>query len=408
MNSKVKVINCKNCGGSMKMFIASRKLQTLTCSYCGSVHDVQNEFEMLFKYSNTLNSNVPIEIGMKGNIKGVDFIVIGEIFYSDKLYPESKLLSLDYWIDYQLYSPTHGYATLSYENGHYIFSRRVRDIAPNLLKGVFLGNVVVYKDRAFKVVEIGKNYLYQVRGALSWRARKGDKTSVVMASAPPYMISYEKSKNELEYHFEEYIKPELIFEGFSLKKDQEDKRFGVHSAQLFDSPSLHALSKVSFISMIFSLLVLLFLFVLGSGKEIFSESWSSIDLKNTTSKDIDLSRASHLMNLQFKSPFSGNRWSDYSVVLSQNGKIVKNFSSELRFLRKKSPKMNIYFDAPSAGLYDLQIGSTTTKVSYINVSLKQNVWTMKYFFILFLISFFSYAFYLFKRYSFELNRDRND
>ncbi len=408
MNSKIKVINCKNCGGSMEMFIESRKLQTLTCSYCGTVHDIQHDFKMLFKYSNTLNSNSPIKLGMKGKIKDVEFIVIGEIFYSDKLYPESKLLSSDYWIDYQLYSPTHGYAILSYENGHYVFSRRVRDVAPNLLNEVYFGEVVYYKERAFKVMEIGQSYLYQVKGALSWQAKKGDKTEVVMASSPPFMLSYERSKNEIEYYFEEYIKPEFIFEGFNLKDNQEDNRVDVHTAQQFDSLSLNALSKVSFISMIFAILLLLFIFVLGSGKQIFSETWSNSDLKNSISKQIDLRNSSHLVNLQLKSSFSGNRWSDYDISLSKDGKIVKNFAHELNLARKKSPKMNIYFKALPSALYNLKISSQTTKVPYMNVSLKKNVWTMKYFFILFLISFFSYLFYLFKRYSFELNRDRDD
>ncbi len=404
-NNKIRVINCKNCGGSMEMFIESRKLQTLTCSYCGSVHDVQHEFNILYKYSNNLKSNSPIKLGMKGKIKDVEFIVIGEIFYSDKLYPESKLVMSDYLVDYQLYSPTHGYATLSYENGHYIFSRRVRDIAPNLLNGIFVGNVVVYRNIAFKVVEIYQTYLYQVKGALSWRAKKGDKTAVVMASSPPYMISYEKSRNEIEYYFEEYIKPEIIFEGFNIKNDQEDHRLGVHSAQLFDSPILQALSKVSFISMIFSIFVLLFLFIFGSGKEIFLDNWSGTNLQNAISKEVNVSNVSHLLNLQLKSSFSGNRWSDYDISLLQNQKVIKNFSNELNMARKKSPKINIYFKLPSMGKYNLKIASKITKTPYIKVSLKQNVWTLKYFFMLFLISFLSYIFYLFKRYSFELKRD---
>ncbi len=404
-SNKIKVINCKNCGGSMEMFVESRKLQTLTCSYCGTVHDVQHDFNVLYKYSNTLKSNTPIKLGMKGKIKDVEFIIIGEIFYSDKLYPQSKLFATDYWIDYQLYSSTHGYATLSYENGHYIFSRRVRDIAPNLLNDVFIGNVVVYKNMAFKVVEIGQSYLYQVKGALSWRAKKGDKTAVVMASSPPFMISYEKSKNEIEYYFEEYIKPELIFKGFNIKDDQEDHRLGVHSAQLFDSPTLNALSKVSFVSMIFSIVVLLFLFVFGSGKEILLETWSGSDLQNGLSKEVNIKNISHLLNLQLKSSFSGNRWSDYDIKLLQDKKVIKNFSSELNLARKKSPKMSIYFKLPFAGKYNLKIASQTTKVPYIKVSLKESVWTLKYFFILFLISFGSYLFYLFKRYSFELKRN---
>ncbi len=404
-SNKIRVINCKNCGGSMEMFIQSRKLQTLTCSYCGSVHDIQQDFKLLYKYSNTMQSNTPIKLGMKGKIKGVDFIVIGEIFYSHKLLPQSKLLPIDYWIDYQLYSQTHGYATLSYENGHYIFSRRVRDIAPNLLNDVFVGNVVVYRDMAFKVVEIFQGYLYQVKGSLSWRAKKGDKTTIVMASSPPFMISYEKSKNEIEYYFEEYIKPETIFEGFNIEDNQNDNRIGVHSAQLFDSPTLKALSKVSFVSMIFSIITLLFLYIFGSGREIFLASWSGSDLKNGISKEINLKSVSHLLNLELKSSFSGNRWSNYDITLLQNKKVVKNFYNELNLARKKSPKMSIYFKLPSIGKYDLKIMSQTTKVPYIKVSLKENVWTLKYFFMLFLISFGSYIFYLFKRYSFELKRD---
>ncbi len=406
MNSnKIRVINCKNCGGSMELFIESRKLQTLTCSYCGTVHDVQNEFKTLFQYSNTLQSDSPIKLGMKGKINGVEFLVIGEIFYSDKLAPQSKLNISDYWIDYQLYSFTHGYATLSYENGHYIFARRVRDIAPNLLNNIFLGSVVLYRGKVFKVSEIFSSYLYQVKGALSWRAKRGDKTDVVMASSPPFMLSYEKSKNEIEYYFEEYIKPELIFEGFNIDENIADKRLGVHTAQTFDSPTLEALSKVSFISMIFSILVLFSLFIVGDGKGIFSQNWSGSDLKNYVSRKVDLRNSSHLVDLELKSSFSGNRWSDYDVILSKDGKITKNFSSQLSLARKKSPQIDIYFKSPSSGIYDLKIGSKTTKVPYINVYLKKNVWSMRYFFALFLISFLSYIFYLFKKYSFELKRD---
>jgi hypothetical protein len=58
------------------------------------------------------------------------------------------------WVDFQLYSPTHGYAWLTWNKGHYLFSYRTRDL-PNPVTPTRLQPqmTVTLEGRAFQVFE---------------------------------------------------------------------------------------------------------------------------------------------------------------------------------------------------------------------------------------------------------------
>ena len=104
---KISSIRCTACGAPLTLHGGGHKIQTLNCAYCGAVMDARHDFAVLAQFANQHRPECPLELGMQGKLKGVDFTIIGMIAW----FAEGE------WVDLLLYSPTHGYAWLSYEQG---------------------------------------------------------------------------------------------------------------------------------------------------------------------------------------------------------------------------------------------------------------------------------------------------
>jgi len=209
--SNIKAIRCKSCHAPMPLRVASRQLKTLNCNYCGQVHSIADDFKKLYKFTNPIDGIETIKLGTNGKINGIEFTVIGFAVYTEEFTETLDPLGNDeYWIDYQLYSKTHGYAFLTHEDGDFTLFRRVRELPTPLLSASQEDETVNYQNMDFKVDEPYQSYLYFVAGSLTWLAKAGDKTECLDAlhgegvfSSADYILSYEKSKNEEEYYLGE-------------------------------------------------------------------------------------------------------------------------------------------------------------------------------------------------------------
>jgi len=211
--SKAHAIQCKSCHASLVFEVESRQLESLTCEYCGQVHDVQKNFRTLHHFKNSLREIRRIALGTEGKINGIAFMVIGYVVYTEVFTKDLSDLDEDeYWIEYQLYSKTHGYAFLSCEENEYFFYRKVRDLPTPLLTETHEEDEVYYRGLTFTLDEPYDAYVYAVAGSLTWTAKIGNKSNCIDAehssgffSSTEYFLAYEKSSTEEEYYLGEPI-----------------------------------------------------------------------------------------------------------------------------------------------------------------------------------------------------------
>jgi hypothetical protein len=142
---------------------------------------------------------LPLKIGMTGMLRGgVEFTIIGFLEYCYSEVGEEE----EYWIGYQLYSPTHDYIWLTWEYAtpqRYQLSRRVRSWTPNYSR-----------TKSSYTAEVSF-----VAGELTWIAKLGDKVTMGQTYEPN--ISFEKSKDEVEYYFNQYLNADSVHRSFGAE-----------------------------------------------------------------------------------------------------------------------------------------------------------------------------------------------
>ncbi len=261
-------IKCPNCGGSLDI-VGGRQISSVTCKYCGSVLDMENEYKVLSKFSKVSLPSTPFRLGNSGKIKGVRFTIIGMVAYSCN---RNITRGEDTWIDYMLHSPTHGYAWLSYEEGTIVFSRRTRKLPTKNMMSLEPKNRLEFDGKKYQFYERYLAYVTYVQGELTWIAKKGDVTTFFEAISPPFGLSYERSKNESEYFSSEYLDAKEIYESFGVKSI-EDEEF--NPLKPFSSPKAKVFAKVSFYFLLITLFILVMLKSFYNGSTVASDSFNS-------------------------------------------------------------------------------------------------------------------------------------
>ena len=107
----VKRINCTQCGAGLNV-LGGGRVRAHVCGYCGAEMDTQDNYKVLQQFKDMQRPSTPFEIGMEGEIDGVKMIIIGTIGKRESHFGRSWN-----WVDHQVFSPTHGYGWLTWENG---------------------------------------------------------------------------------------------------------------------------------------------------------------------------------------------------------------------------------------------------------------------------------------------------
>ena len=105
MKKDILSIRCKTCSAPLALLGNSLRSKTLTCQYCGTVMDSQDEFRAVYSFSNVQQPQTALRIGMQGQVDGVTFQITGFVVYKSSYRGE-----VTKWLHFQCYSPTHGYS----------------------------------------------------------------------------------------------------------------------------------------------------------------------------------------------------------------------------------------------------------------------------------------------------------
>ncbi len=409
-NRDVRQINCTHCGAPLELHGGHRVL-SLTCGYCGSVMDTRQEYKVLARHQEMQRPLTPFKIGMKGKIKGVEFTLIGIV--------QNRSQDGYGWVDYQLFSPTHGYAWLTYNRGHCVFTRRIRDMPkPTLPRRLGIRAPVYVKGRKLQTFEHYSSEITYVEGELTWVAALGEGSRVTEAIDPPYVLSYEADEQtgELEYAWGEYLDSNATYQALGV--EDGSKPVGVHPAQPFNPPGwMVGLSKAGKIYAGVALILLLYSLIFGGGSRVMRESFNELQAA-PVSKPFKVEEPGQLMKLDLHADLNNN-WAYYDVVINRkdNEQPVYALGEEISYYHgvdggeswsEGSQFAEALFKIEEPGEYYLEVETETqgaaSRLPPLHISVYRDVMVSRYFLILFIVCLAAAALLPYKRYKFERAR----
>ncbi len=387
-NKPLRSISCTQCSAPLELH-GGRRVESLTCPYCGSVLDAKHEYKILKKFSGkTEQIYAPLKLGMTGRLKGALFTVIGVIEYQ-------TVGELDTWYEFLVYSPTHGYAWLEYDHGHFVFSYRVRDLPDRDIRPINKYHFT-FRHNHYKVYEFYKAKIKYVAGELTWIAKVGDEVKLVEAVSPPYIYTQEKTVSEAEYTLGEYLPPELVYQAFKLTGTPQKPR-DIHPAQPFAAGAiLQGLSSAGKIFAPLNFLVLVAVLLLGSGNKVLSTHVLTEEyLAGSAMKPFTIHQSNRLIALNLYSDLD-NAWAWYDVEILKSGEPLFLMSQQISYYQgyeggehwsEGSKKARAYFKVPEPGEYFVQVsgeGGTgnsgnTPQNRSLQMEVKEGVIVSRYF-----------------------------
>jgi len=395
--STVKSIKCTNCAAPLDL-LGGGRVETITCGYCKSTLDLNNDYKVLGNFKSTKErQKLPFKIGMKGQLKGIDYTIIGCVSYQTKGYP------LYEWTDFLLFSPFYGYAYLTYEDGHLIYSKRNRTFPNTPWNKISSYDEFTVNQKAYVPFDKYEATVTYVEGELTWIAKRNDKISFIDLINAPYGISVEKSKQEIEHYENEYLSPSLVYEAFGL--ETQKKPHGFHALKPFERPFLKSLSLVSYwVLFIIALFVGIMLFD-GQGELIKQAVVTNTETKNiefTVKKteylvDLELTstKAKELDNFQLKI-YKENK---VYFSLNHNAAYIFNHNTgaiekKLQAWHKKSTQVRVSLDISEPGRYQLEVQAVDPSLkSKVLIRIKEASSRMNYFGYFFLLTLFFWLIY---------------
>jgi hypothetical protein len=386
----VKSIKCTNCAAPLDL-LGGGRVETITCSYCKSTLDLNDNYRVLSNFKQTIKQqNLPFKVGMVGTLKGVEYTLIGLATYRSVGYPISE------WTDFLLFSPLYGYAYLTYENGHLIYSKRNRTFPNTPWDKIPKYDAIAIDGKPYVPFDQYDATISYVEGELTWVAKRDDKSSFIDLINAPYGISVEKSKNEIEHYKSEYLEPSIVYEAFGIEKEKEPSTF--HVLKPFERPFLKSLSLISFwVLFVVALFAAVILFD-GQGKVI-----QRFVAHNTKPVNVDfyVNDTKYLVDLELSSSTS-KELDNFKLQIHKDNKVYFSISPTSAYLfsdktdesikrlhpwDKKSTKVRVSLNIEEKGTYKIKVNPINkTLKSNVSIQIKEASSRLNYFAYLFILT----------------------
>ncbi|CAA6803105.1 MAG: Unknown protein [uncultured Sulfurovum sp.] len=389
MSKNIYAIKCTNCAAPLDI-LGGGRVQTITCAYCHSVLDLNDHYKVLSNFEKVPRSLAPFSLGMKGKIKGTQWTIIGWIHYKTAEFPAEE------WDEFFLYSPTHGYAWLVYEEGKVSFSKRIRDF--NLPSWqIQKPRTLFYRKGHYVRKESSyQTYIEYVEGELTWIAKFGDQfTTWDYHGVRHQSLSIEKANSELEVYHTEKIHTKDIYHAFNLESPKEHEI----NKNIYLDPDITIEEEVdSIISNYLYKILVLILAILSIASLFYSKTIYNKTYSSNFEAPITIDSNAFLTSIKLSVNNSGEK--DNKLWLYKNGKKIFYIDkSKVEFIKKDiqsswSPRAvsaTIYLKLDK-GNYKL-VGHKNNNKTYTTITIEQEVIRVKYLIPLVLIFIFMFLFH---------------
>lgn len=396
MSNQPESINCSHCAAPL-MVSGGQRVNSLTCQYCGTVMDANNGYAEVKRwddFNEELSKYSPLALGQKGSFKvgkfkGIEFTVIGTMVYR-------TVGEGDQWLEYQLFSATHGYYFLVYEDGHWLFVRKIREIPSKfypITKATFAAS-----GRKYTVFDSYQAELVQIVGETTWEANLGDRSKNVLAIDPPYSFEIEKTDTETEYFQGQYLTLDEVEDAFGEVKAR--KPSWVHPAQPYVvKPTLAAVSAAARPFALVALIAFIGLLMFGGGEQLYKQRIEPGAVSESDQiGDFTVRNADKMLQMNLKSSIN-NSWAWYhlEIIDADSQQVIYDLSKEMSYYHggsgddswsEGSSDITLHFKAPKPGRYTISLagseGGRGTAESVL-VEIRQGVLPKFYFVMLTII-----------------------
>ncbi|GHC65318.1 DUF4178 domain-containing protein [Neogemmobacter tilapiae] len=225
---RLQKIQCPSCGAGLDV-LGGGRVKVQICGYCGTELDAVAGYKALRQFNDLKRPDTPFRLGMEGEIAGVRQQIIGIMGQVEVWEGQTWR-----WVDHLLYSETHGYSWLTLEDGHLVWSRRVRWALPMVaydLHGIEHGEHrpgFRALGRDWTYFESGVQKTDFVEGAFTWEPKMGDGVQVIRWLTPGEMLSVELSGTEQETTLSVLLDRLAVLKSFGLDPAEVRGGWGQH------------------------------------------------------------------------------------------------------------------------------------------------------------------------------------
>lgn len=264
--AQVKALSCPNCGGTVEIRGFGHALNAV-CVQCLSVLDTQHPgLRILQQFGEAQRFQPAIPLGTRGKFQGTDWEAIG--FQVREIEADGALYR---WHEYLLFNPCRGFRYVTLYDGHWNWIRTVPGL-PQPAGGARAA--VSYQGRKYSHFQTSEAKTIFVMGEFPWQVRVGETASVADFVAAPWLLSSEKTAEEITWSLGEYTPGETVWKAFRLPGSPPRPQ-GVYANQ--PSP-FHSRVKSAWLMFGLFFLAWIALFVVVAGvspeQEVFEQRYS--------------------------------------------------------------------------------------------------------------------------------------
>ena len=247
MTGETLKLNCTECGAGLDV-LGGGRVRTHVCGYCGAELDAQDDYKVIQQFRDMKRPDTPFDLGMRGALWGVEFTVIGTMAWAE--YHGGKSW---HWVDHQIYSPTHGYAWLTVEDGHVTFTRKSREasipgtLSENVIESAEHRPSVRFQGQTFRYYSSGRASPTFIEGEFNFKPDMDDSIRYVSLMGGDRMLDIVDSRKEREYEVSELPDQTALLESFGVERARRPRPRGRHPLDALDRTPLQLFTRNLFL-----------------------------------------------------------------------------------------------------------------------------------------------------------------
>lgn len=201
---KAHSVRCTNCHAPIELFGNQQRSKIIVCGYCGTAMDIKNEFRALYAFTHVEKPSSRLRIGMRANIKGVEFIISAFVIY------ESLQGETEEWVEYQLYAEKYGYAYMMIRGEKCCFLRKTYHLpSPNIWL-LSSGDSFTANQQQYTIEQFYLSKVLHSEGALLENIKQDKRDKQCFARIDDQYFYSKYSVNKVMYFQGEYMKKEQL------------------------------------------------------------------------------------------------------------------------------------------------------------------------------------------------------
>ena len=236
-------LNCTECGAGLDV-LGGGRVKTHVCSYCGAELDAQDDYKVIQQFRDMKRPETPFDLGMTGVLWGAEFTIIGTMAWAE--YHGGKSW---HWVEHQIFSPTHGYAWLTVENGHVTFTRKSRESStPGYVSDSVIENsenrpMVKFQGKTFRYYSSGRASPTFIEGEFNFRPTMDDTIRYVALMGGDRMLDIVDSGREREYEVSELPDQAALLTSFGVEPGRRPRPKGIHPLDAMERTPLQSFTR---------------------------------------------------------------------------------------------------------------------------------------------------------------------